>query len=439
MADTQRSEVISTRRKRIAEVARKLPHDALTNLAHHMDQQWMQEAFARTRKSGAPGVDGQTAEQYEQNLQQNLQELLNRAKSGSYRAPPVKRVHIPKADGTKRPIGIPTLQDKVLQRAVLMLLEPIYEQEFADCSFGFRPGRSAHQGLQTLRDHLMQMGGGWVLELDIKSFFDTVDHRIVQQILRQRVRDGVVVRLIGKWLNAGVQHQQTLHYPQRGTPQGGVISPLLANIYLHEVLDSWFEQQVRSRLKGEARLVRYADDAVIVFANYEDAQRVLAVMPKRFKRFGLTLHPDKTRLVKMRRPTKRGGNDRGSFDFLGLTHHWARSRRGRWVIKQRTARDRFRRAVRNIAQWLRRHRHDPLAEQHQMLCLKLRGHDQYYGVTGNWSSLARLRYAVSRLWCKWLSRRSAKAAKGWSWFNRLLARFPLPQPRIRPSMLAAKE
>ena len=280
MADRPRSETISTRQRKIAELARQAPELGITSLNHHIDLDWMQEAYRRTRKDGAVGVDGQTAEEYAEHLDENLQSLLDRAKSGRYRAPAVRRVHIPKGEGKTRPIGIPSFEDKVLQRAVAMVLEPIYEQDFLDCSYGFRPGRSAHQALGADRDQLMAMGGGWVVELDVQGFYDTLDKRQLREFVGHRVRDGVVLRLIGKWLNAGVLEDGAVTYPETGTPQGGVISPLLANIYLHEVLDGWFERDVKPRLKGRAFLVRYADDAVFGFAYEEDARRVLDVLPK---------------------------------------------------------------------------------------------------------------------------------------------------------------
>jgi RNA-directed DNA polymerase len=241
---------VSTKQRRIAKLARQAP-DMAMDLSHHMDLEWFEEAYRRTRKDGAVGVDGETAQAYAQDLQRNLQELIDRAKSGRYRAPPVKRVHIPKGSGKEtRPIGIPTFEDKVLQRAVAMALEPVYEQDFLDCSYGFRPKRSQHQALESLRKGLMELEGGYLIDLDIRRYFDTVDHRRIQQILRQRVRDGVIRRLIGKWLNAGVMEQRRVSYPEEGVPQGGVISPLLSNIYLHEVLDTWFEHQVKPRLMG---------------------------------------------------------------------------------------------------------------------------------------------------------------------------------------------
>jgi group II intron reverse transcriptase/maturase len=306
MAETLSSTTVSTKLERIAKLAREVPQAALTTLAHHIDIDWLREAYRRTRKNGATGVDRQTAAEYASNLESNLRSLLQRAKSGSYVAPPVRRVHIPKGEGSQtRPIGIPTFEDKVLQRAVAMVLEAVYEQSFLDCSYGFRPGRSAHQALRLVQNQTVKMAGKWVLEIDIRKFFDSLDHSQLRNIVRKRVRDGVLLRLIGKWLNAGVMEDGALEYPEAGTPQGGVISPLLANIYLHEVLDEWFARQVAPRLGGRAVLVRYADDVVIIFEQEQDARRVIDVLPKRLAKYGLMLHPEKTRLVDFRRPDRR--------------------------------------------------------------------------------------------------------------------------------------
>jgi group II intron reverse transcriptase/maturase len=438
MDETPGSVDISTKLRRIAKLAHDAPELAFTTLAHHLDLAWMREAHRRTRKDGATGVDGQTAEQYGEQLEDNLRSLLDRAKSGAYRAPPVRRVHIPKGDGSQtRPIGVPTFEDKVLQRAVGMLLEAIYEEDFAPFSYGFRPGRSAHQALEALRDGIMEMGGGWVVEVDIRKFFDTVDHERFRDVVSRRVRDGVMLRLIGKWLNAGVLEDRELSYPGVGTPQGGVISPLLANIFLHEVVDVWFVREVAPRLSGRARLVRYADDMVFVFERKEDAERVFDVLPKRFGKYGLTLHPEKTRMVKFPRPQRRPpAKGRGcaaradTFDFLGFTHYWGRSRAGNTVVMRRTAKDRFSRALRRVKEWCRQHRHDPLRAQQQGLARKLRGHYAYFGITANFAALARLLHEVKRTWRKWLSTRSRAGRFTWARMNALLERFPLPAPRI---------
>src|SRR5262245_55740125 len=327
---------VSRKLQRRAELARQAPQMAFTSLSHHIDVEFLREAYRRTRKDGALGVDDMSAAEYASNLDANLQSLLDRFKSGTYRAPPVRRVHIPKGDGNTRPIGIPSYEDKILQRAVHMVLEAVYEQDFLPCSYGFRPGRSAHQALEALWTGLTAMAGGWVLEIDIQGFFDTLDHAHLRSFLDRRVRDGVVRRTIGKWLNAGVLEAGELYHPEEGTPQGGVISPLLANVYLHEVLDVWFEAEVKPRLDGRALLIRYADDAVLVFSSERDARRVYEVIGKRFAKYGLTLHPDKTRLVPFQKPQPptHGGTRPKTFDLLGFTHHWGKSRRGDLVVKR---------------------------------------------------------------------------------------------------------
>ena len=444
MAGTPSSTTVSTKLERIAKLAREMPQVALTTLAHHIDIDWLRGAYRRTRKDGATGVDRQTAYEYARNLEENLRSLLEQAKSGSYVAPPVRRVHIPKAGAGSqtRPIGIPTFEDKVLQRAVVMVLAAVYEQSFLNCSYGFRPGRSAHQALRVVQGQTVQMAGRWVLEVDVRKFFETLDHGHLRNIVRKRVRDGMLLRLIDKWLKAGVMEDGMVAYPQAGTPQGGGVSPILANIYLHEVLDEWFMRQVAPRLVGRAHLVRYADDVVIIFEREQDAQRVLDVLPKRLAKYGLTLHPEKTRLVDFRRPDKRaeassGNGDArsrpGTFDLLGFTHYWAKSRKGYWVVKQKTARDRFQRALKRVADWCRRHRHEPVREQWTALKRKLLGHFGYFGITGNYQAVCSFWYRVIGVWRMWLSRRSQRASTSWEGMKRLLERYPLPQPRIRSS------
>lgn len=438
MAGALNPGTVSTKCQRIAMLARQGRQMSFTSLAHHIDLEWLQEAYRRTRKDGAVGVDGQTAAAYEANLEENLQSLLDRAKSGRYFAPPVRRVHIPKGRGKEtRPIGIPTFEDKVLQRAVAMVLEAVYEEDFLSCSYGFRPGRSAHQALESLWHGTMGMGGGWIVEVDIRRFFDTLDHAHLRDLLGLRVRDGVLRRLIDKWLKAGVLEDGNLSRPEAGTPQGGVISPLLANVYLHYVLDVWFEQTVQPLLQGRAFLIRYADDAVMGFSCEQDARRVLEALPKRFARYGLTLHETKTGLVRFqppRRPGGRNGPDRpsggGTFELLGFTHYWGRSRHGRWVVKRKTAADRLCRVLRAISQWCRRCRHWKVREQHRVLSQKMRGHYGYYGLTGNFSALARFYEAVRRVWRKWLSRRSQRGYLDWARFRALSQRYPLPRPVV---------
>lgn len=437
---------VLTKQQRIAEVAGDQPLARFTSLNHLMDIDWLKEAYARLRKASAPGVDGQRVVTYGENLESNLEGLLGRVKSGRYVAPPVRRVHIPKGDGKEtRPIGVPTVEDKLVQRAVAMLLEPIYEQDFMDCSYGFRPARSAHQALENLWKQAMDQRVAWVLDVDIKSFFDTLDHGKLREIINHRVGDGVIGRLIGKWLKAGVMEDGEISYREDGTPQGGVISPLLSNIFLHEVLDKWFEREVKPRLKGRAMLVRYADDFVIGFAREDDARKVLEVLPKRFGKYSLSLHPTKTRLIAFdatRKGNKGGGTPETntSFDFLGFTHYWGRSKKGKWIIKRKTASKRLSRSLKKVGEWLRKHLHLPIREQWVRLQRKLQGHYGYYGITGNAQCLEQFYDAVKRLWFKWLNRRSRRRGDmSWERFGELLkTHLPLTKPRVVHSIYRAK-
>ena len=444
MTSASELDFVSTKQQQIAELAKQNPHMGFTSLAHHIDLRWLHEAYLRVSPRAAAGVDGQTHRDYTANLPGNLHSLLERAKSGTYRAPPVQRVHIPKGTGPEtRPIGIPTFEDKILQRAVVMVLEAVYEQDFRNCSYGFRPGRSAHQALDSLWRQTMGTRGGWIVEVDIRRFFDTLDHAHLRELLRRRIRDGVLLRLIGKWLNAGVLEDGNLTFPGQGSPQGGVISPLLANVYLHYVLDIWFEQEVQPRLRGKAFLIRYADDFVMGFTCEEDARKVLEVLPKRFGKYGLTIHPDKTRLVAFQPPveTNLSGSSKssqpGTFELLGFTHFWGRSRKGIWVVKRRTAGGRLRRAIRTIAQWCRLNRHRPVAEQHHTLRHKLRGHFAYYGITGNGGALHQFRDAAIQAWRKWLSRRKRGRLLSWTKLTGLMERFPLPAAVVVHSVYRA--
>jgi len=435
MARTSDLGSVSTRLHRIAELAMKAPDMVIVTLAHHIDLVWMYEAYRQTRKDGATGADEITAAEYAEDLDANLRTLLERFKSGRYFAPPVRRVQIPKGDGSKtRPIGIPTFEDKVLQRAVLMVLEAVYEQDFCDFSYGFRPDRSAHQALDGLWNGLMKGSGGWVLEADISSFFDVLDHKILRSFLDQRVRDGVIRKMIDKWLKAGVLEDGQLRRISDGTPQGGVISPLLANIYLHEVLDRWFVEQVQPRMQGPAHLIRYADDFVIVFADESDARRVMEVLPKRFGKYGLALHPEKTRLIDYRRPPGPGegggGGKSPTFDFLGFTHYWGRSRKGNPIVKRKTARGRIARSLKRVALWCKRNRHKPIADQQRYLSAVLLGHFSYYGITGNGKAIHVYREGVRTVWHYWLRRRSQRRGLTWTRFACLHKRFPLPPPKV---------
>jgi group II intron reverse transcriptase/maturase len=433
-----------TKLRRIAKLARDCPDMSFTTLAHHIDYFWLYRAYVRTRKDGAVGVDEQTAAEYKVNLRDNLWSLLNRAKSGTYVAPPVRRTYIPKAGSPHetRPLGIPTFEDKILQRAVLMVLEPVYEVDFLDASHGFRPRRGAHGALESLWKQGMDMGCCWIVDVDLRKFFDTIDHGHLREFLKRRVRDGVILRLIGKWLNAGVLEDGVITTPDEGAPQGGVLSPLLSNLFLHYVLDEWFEREVRPRLKGQAFLIRYADDFVIGTAREDDARRILEVLPKRMSKYGLTIHPEKTRLVRFA-PECHDDSESAAgtpslpatFDFLGFTHYWGRSRRGGWVIKRKTARSRLKRAFATLSEWCQKNRHRPIWEQHRTLTQKLRGHYGYYGIIGNFFSLQEFLEGARKIWKRWLSRRRRAGTMTWKEFLLLEKRYGLPKARVVHSLL----
>jgi RNA-directed DNA polymerase len=426
-------ESVSTKQERIAKLAASNPAMAFTSLNHYLDAEWLRYAYECTRKDGAVGVDGQTAQEYAANLEQNLQSLIDRLKSGRYHAPPVRRHYIDKSDGSKRALGIPSFEDKVAQRAIVMLLEPIYEQDFLDCSFGFRVGRNAHQALLVIRRGITEQRSRWVLEVDVRKYFDSIDHAKLREILARRVTDGKVRRMIDKWLKAGVLERGQLSYPGSGTPQGGVISPMLSNVFLHCVLDEWFAQQVQPRLRGTSTLVRYCDDFVMLFACREDAERVHAVLGKRLEKFGLTLHPDKTQLIDFRPPAERAGVETTlptTFAFLGFIHAWGKTRKGQVTMWQRTAKDRLARTLKVINRQCRVMRHWPVAEQHRRLCRMLQGHYAYFGISGNSQRLGAVLHQARRAWRKWLSRRSWKSYVTWAQFSRMVAVYPLPLPRI---------
>ena len=441
MAVRQGPNHISTQRIRIAQLAERDPRRVLTSVHHFIDLQWMYEAYTLTRKDGAIGIDGVTAKEYQTNLNGNLQDLLERFKSGRYRAPLIKRVHIPKGDGSKtRPIGITTFEDKILQRAVVMVLEQIYEQEFHDFSYGFRPGRSQHMALSAVRNGYWKKDGYWALEVDVKGYFDNIDHKHLRGFLDQRVSDGVIRRMIDKWLRAGITESGQVTYSDVGTPQGGVVSPLISNIFLHHVLDKWFVEAVQPRMYGRAQLVRFADDFLMLFSREDDARRVLRALEKRFSRYGLEIHPDKTRLVRMvpPRPGRRAGvppERRKSLEFLGFTLYWGQSRSGRWAVLPKTSKKRLNRCLKATSDWCRRNMHRKIRDQSKDLARKLIGHYQYYGVSFNYRALSSFYFQVRGRWKYWLSRRSGKKHLTWESFNRKTERFPLPYPRITKSFI----
>jgi group II intron reverse transcriptase/maturase len=406
-------------------------------LAHHINEATLERVFRRLRRDAAVGVDGVTVEGYGEQLVANLQALRARMKAGQYRHQPIRRVHIPKESGASRPIGISTVEDKIVQGALRDVLEAIYEQDFLDCSYGFRSGRSAHDAIRALNGIMNDGRANYIVEADIVSFFDSIDRKVLMEMLRGRIADETLMRLVGKCLHVGVLDGEEFLEPSEGTAQGSSLSPLLGNIYLHYVLDVWFEHEVKPRLAGRASLVRYADDFVLCFEVEPDAARVWDVLGKRFEKYGLTLHPTKTRRFTFRPP--RDGDDAGgaTFDFLGFTCHWTRTRSGLQRVAFRTRGARLRRALKAVNDWCRRHRHLAIEEQHRALARKLRGHYSYFGVNGNLRALEFVRYWVIRTWRMWLDRRSQRARMNWERFTQVLLRHPLPLPRITKQIWAA--
>ena len=432
MPNASTLERMSPQLRKVAERAQREPDGRFHALAYLIDVPALARAYHRLRSEAAAGVDGDTKESYGQDLLANLQDLHERLKTQRWRHQPIRRVHIPKGDGRTRPLGISAFEDKIVQDALREVLQAIYEQDFQDCSYGFRPQRSAHDAIRAVHRAADQGVWNWVLEADIVTFFDSLDRKRLEEMLQERVADGSLLRLVGKCLQVGVLDGEVFSTPDTGTAQGSVLSPLLGNVYRHHVLDRWFEREVRPRLKGRACLIRYADDFIIGFEHREDAERVMAVLGKRMQRYGLSLHPDKTRLVPFRQPERgqKGGKGPATFDFLGFTLYWRRTRTGRWRLGCKTRRARQGRAISAVYDWCRSHRHRPVAEQHAALRQRIQGHFNYFGVNGNLGQLERLAYHARRAWFTWLRRRGHRVRLNWGRFRDLLRAFPLPIPRV---------
>ncbi len=429
--DTLRSLTVSLKLCHLREQASEHPDRVFSTLHHLIDVDFLREAYYRTNKKSAVGVDKVTARDYAANLEDNLECLYHRYKSGGYVAPFVKRIWIEKEDKSQRPIGIPTFEDKILQKAVAMLLGAIYEIDFYGFSYGFREKRSAHDAIKGVRDVCFKEKVSTIIDADISKFFDNMPHNRIREILRLRINDGIIMRLIGKWLKAGVLDKNSVYFPDCGSPQGGTISPVIANIYLHHVLDRWYVNQAKPRLYGRSFLIRYADDTVFGCELEADAHRLLEVLPKRFEKFGLTIHPDKSKMIRFNWPSKnsaKSGN--GTFDFLGFTHYWGISRNGNWVIKRQTMKKRQARALHNLHFYCRNSMHRPVKEQYKQLCSKLRGMYNYYGIRGNYRPLQVLYGHTRDCWRRWLGRRTREGYVSWKKFEKFLLVWKLPSPRI---------
>jgi group II intron reverse transcriptase/maturase len=429
MRDRESEEHIQTILAGIANRARIDSQHRFGALYTLLNKDLLRWSFYNLNRKAAPGVDGVWWEDYERELEANLDDLIDRLKRKAYRTRLVKRHYIPKGEDSFRPLGLPVLEDKLVQYAAKTVLEAIYEEDFIDYSFGYRPGRSAKEASGELAFRLQFGPFGWVVEADIKGFFDNINHEWMLKMLEKRVHDRAFVRLIGKWLKAGVlEDLNTVIHPATGTPQGGVISPILANIYLHYALDMWFENEVKQKSEGETMLIRYADDFVCAFQHYRDAKHFYRnLLPERMSRFGLELAPDKTRLLRF---SSYGGDKNERFEFLGFEFRQGLNRHLKPQVKRRTSRSRQRRAMKDLTEWIKRNRHNGLRPLMATLIRKLRGHYNYYGVTHNSVSLWEYWKHVNQVVYKWLNRRSQRRSFTWQKFNAMFERYKVPRPYI---------
>lgn len=424
---------MSTELTQIAARARKHEGIALTTLHQFIDEPMLYDSFRGLNKNSVPGVDQQDWMSYDKEKLVKIPELLNGFKSGTYKAPSIRRVYIPKGDSGQRPLGIPTIEDKVLQEGVRRVLEPIYENDFKPFSYGFRKGRSAHQAIEYMFKKVSYEGLHYIIDADIKDYFGSIDHGQLRKFLDLRVKDGLVRKMIDKWLKAGILEDGQLSYPKAGTPQGGLISPLLSNIYLHYVLDAWFSEEIQPRLKGRSFIVRYADDCVLGFEYKEDVSRVMQVLSKRLEKYKLELHKTKTRVINLK--DKRGEGPRG-FDFLGFTHYLGKSRKGNLVLKRKTSKVKYTRSLTKFRDWIKQNRHMAIKALIDLLNAKLRGHYGYYGITFNSRSIGKFHKEVERILQKWLNRRGGKRSWPWSRYEKLVNEWiPLLRPKIYHSYL----
>ena len=433
-------EPVATKLHRIAEKARKEPLFKFTSLYHLMNEELLRECFQRLRKDAAAGIDDVTKEEYADNLDANLSNLIERLHQMAYIPQPVRRTYIPKPGSDKqRPLGIPCFEDKLVQAGLVRILQAVYEQDFIEDSHGFRPGRSCHTALRTLSETVEGKPVNHIAEADIKGFFDNLKQEWLMKFLAHRIGDKRVLRMVKRFLKAGVAEDGTIAVSEEGTPQGGVISPLLANIYLHYALDLWFEKVYRKTGTGFARLIRYADDFVVCFQYKTEADKYCRALRIRLAKFGLEVEPTKTKVMEFGRDAEAHARARGespkTFDFLGFTHYCGRSKDGKWFrMKRKTARKRFTAKVKAFKEWLKKSRTLKTAELWETAKAKLRGHFAYYGVTDNAKGVSRFAREATQLLLKWLNRRGKRRCLNGERFSRMLERFPLPKPRITVNM-----
>jgi RNA-directed DNA polymerase len=419
----------------ISRRARQEPKLQFTSLAHLLNTGLLRECYMSLGKEKACGIDGRSWHQYGENLDENLEDLVKRLKAKRYKPLPAKRVYIPKNDKETRPLGLPAIEDKIVQKGIARILEAIYEADFMDFSYGFRPKRSCHQALKALNDTIMFQPVNYVIEADIKGFFDNVSHDWMMKFLSVRIRDSSLLLLIRRFLKAGYIESGMLVRTEQGTPQGGNLSPMLANIFLHYVLDLWFDKWVKPRICGQCYLVRYADDFVCMVKYQNSAEKIEKMLRERFAKFGLRLHPQKTRTISFgryeRKNATRQGRKANTFDFLGFTHYCGLSRIGKFLLGRKTSGKKFRKACKQMNTWLRQVRGVMRIEDiWAVLGSKLRGHYNYYGVSGNSRMIAKFRYQTLRAVNKWLNRRSQCKSFTWEQMNAYLVHYPLPRPRI---------
>jgi len=412
----------------IADRARKHRDEALTNLHEFIDEQMLHASFLELNKNAAAGVDGETWRSYDVKREESIPQLLSAFKSGKYRAPHVRRVHISKGGGKFRPLGLPTVEDKVLQKAVTDVLTPVYEQIFHPSSYGYRPGKSPHQGLEKLFSEVSFKNKRYIIDADMQNYFGSINHQCLREFLDRRIKDGVIRKMIDKWLKAGVLENGQITYPTEGTPQGGTISPLLSNVYLHYVLDEWFNEQIKPVLTGDSMLIRFADDFLLGFTNREDAIRVMQVLPRRLGKYGLTLHPEKTRLIELTEGKKQPDH---TFDFLGFTHYMSTSRKGKPILKRKTSSKKMSASLKRMDDWIKVNRHIGVKELIVRVNQKLRGYYGYYGITFNSRKLNSYYEQTKRKLHKWLNRCGGKQRWDWEKVIKLTTEWiPLLKPKI---------